>query len=518
MQTAPETIGGYKVIRELGRGAMGTVYLAYQDSLGRDLAIKLMANEFVRDEEFVERFRREGKIAARLRHPNIVQVYDFSDRDGLYYIAMEYLGSRTLKCYIRERGRVQVEDAVRLCDQLLAALDHAHSQGITHRDIKPANVMVTDGGDAALTDFSIAHMKSASKLTQTGSVLGTPEYMAPEQFEGKADGRSDLYATGVILYEMLTGFSPFHADTIAEIMKKQLFTAPDPPTHVDFTIPESVSQVVVKSLAKNPEERYQTAAEMRQALRSAMIAAGSTHSVAAPIPAELKAIRMEAPKPQPEAAVKSCEACGKPVNKQRFCPGCGHDTTRPVKAPEPVVIPERRVHPPTPVPAPVVHTQPPPGPVRLDLRDSGSQVSKPAPTPAPAPSPPPPLVREREQVLLAPDPVPPPNPPPPPMIAVIPRKGVVHFLEDQGMAILGWASGGCFLFIAPLMKFNNSFTQTLACGGVVGMVFLLPASFALSIFFFFRRAAPMRVAAPFCVAAGLLMALLMVLFHLVQNT
>ena len=536
---------------------MGTVYLAYQDSLGRDLAIKLMANEFVRDEEFVERFRREGRIAARLRHPNIVQVYDFSDRDGLYYIAMEYLGSRTLKCYIRERGRVGVEDAARLCDQLLAALDHAHAQGIVHRDIKPANVMVTDGGDAALTDFSIAQMKSASKLTQTGSVLGTPEYMAPEQFEGKADGRADLYATGVILYEMLTGFSPFHAETIAEIMKKQLFTAPDPPTLVDFTIPESVSQVVVKSLAKNPDERYQTAAEMRQALRTAMSAAGSTASVARPIPTELKAIRVEAQKqPVEPATSKTCAACGKVVNQQRFCPGCGHDTARPARSAEaqsvspgpatlgrerrgrgstlpvtpagstppppaaPVPVAASPVAPSPPPKTPVVAT-PPSTPVRLDLRaDSDSQVIRPSPpSSVPAPAPPPPSQeserRQRAEISLAPDPA-------PPLETQVAsgkagRNAAVRFFEDQGTAILGWASLGCFFLVGPLILVNNSLTQMFACGGVLGMVLLLPASTILSIFLFFRRASPLRVAAPFCVAAGLLIALFTVFFHLVRS-
>jgi serine/threonine protein kinase len=455
---------------------MGTVYLAYQDNLGRELAIKLMAPEFVRDEEFIERFRREGRIAAKLRHPNIVQVYDFCDREGLYFIAMEYLGSRTLKNYVQDHGRVPVDDAVRLCDQLLAALDHAHRQGVVHRDIKPANVMVTDANDAALTDFSIALMKSASKLTQTGSVLGTPEYMAPEQFEGKTDARSDLYATGVILYEMLTGFSPFHADTIAEIMKKQLFTAPDAPSAVDFTIPEPISQVVVKSLAKNPDERYQTASDMRAAMRDALSSAGSNSSVAAPIPAELRALRVK------ETAVEP--------------------------APPPVVEARRTSDVPTPV------KQTPPPPRKLDLRANGDP-----PSIVIKPSPPPPLetatdkkklvppvtiapvAPERKQVTLAPDPIP-----------LTPVKnsssrtnaGLFGFVEDEGTTIVALAGIASLALMLPASHWSNELVRTLATGGFLGVMFLLPASVFLSIFLFFRRASLVRILAPFGVAVGLL--------------
>ena len=459
---------------------MGTVYLAYQDNLGRELAIKLMAPEFVRDEEFIERFRREGRIAAKLRHPNIVQVYDFCDREGLYFIAMEYLGSRTLKNYMQDNGRVQVEDAVRLCDQLLAALDHAHRQGIVHRDIKPANVMVTDGNDAALTDFSIAQMKSASKLTQTGSVLGTPEYMAPEQFEGKTDSRSDLYATGVILYEMLTGFSAFHADMIAEIMKKQLFSAPDPPTVVDFTIPEPISQVVVKSLAKNPDERYQTASDMRAAMRHALSSAGSNSSVAAPIPAELRALRVK------ETAVEPAP---------------------------PAVAEARRA---SDAPAPVKQsTSPPP---KLDLRANGdppSIVIKPSPPPPletgsdkKKPIPPvkvaPPALPERKQVSLAPEPM-----PAPPAEETLTRAngGFFGFIEDEGTTIVALAGIASLALMLPASHWTNELVRTLATGGFLGVMFLLPASVFLSIFLFFRRASLMRVLAPFGVAVGLLIGL-----------
>lgn len=522
MQTAPETIGGYKVIRELGRGAMGTVYLAFQESLGRDLAIKLMAPEFTRDTEFVERFRREGRIAARLRHPNIVQVYDFCDRDGLYYIAMEYLGSRTLKSLVRDKGRVPVAESARLTDQLLAALEHAHSQGITHRDIKPANVMVTDAGDAALTDFSIAHMKSASKLTQTGSVLGTPEYMAPEQFEGKSDLRSDLYATGVILYEMLTGFSPFHADTIAEVMKKQLFVAPDPPAVVDFTIPEAISQVVVKALAKDPAERYQTATEMRHALREALrITAGTTPSQIGPPPTPAPAVTappppvaVVAPRTADPATGKSCPACGKIVQNQRFCPGCGQDTTRPAKkvAAEPQATPT-----PAPTASPVspVETREPEKsvaargelPPRLDLRPSDSLSGRnplpekvPAVAPSPSPTPaPPPVARVKPVQSLAPDPV-------PVMPQEPPRRsgGLLGFVDDQGTNILALSGAGCILLIAPAKFLGyGAVTGHLLMGGVLGSLCLMAFSIVLAFFLGVRGAGGARILAPLLISIGL---------------
>ncbi|MFN8611501.1 MAG: serine/threonine-protein kinase [Vulcanimicrobiota bacterium] len=276
--SAPETVCGYKVLEELGRGAMGTVYLAVQENLGRKLAIKVMSKDYAHDAEFIARFKREGMIAARLRHPNVVQVYDAAIHDGIPYIAMEYLGSRTMKCLMSDSGRVPVAEAVRLTEQLLDALDHAHRQGIIHRDIKPANIMITDAGDAALTDFSISYLASAGALTQTGTALGTPEYMAPEQLDGRHGEGSDIYAVAIILYEMLTGISPFRADSISAVMKKQLFSVPEAPCTLDFEIPEGISNVVMRGLSKEPAARYQHALEMKQALREAMAGTGKVSS------------------------------------------------------------------------------------------------------------------------------------------------------------------------------------------------------------------------------------------------
>jgi serine/threonine protein kinase len=296
MAALPESIGEYKVVKELGRGAMGVVYLAIHPSLGREMAIKVMARELASDPEFLERFRREGEMAAKLRHPHIVQVFDFAQRDGLFFIAMEYLGASTLKDLLQESGQQPVARACEILDQLLSALASAHAKGIVHRDIKPANVMLTDEGSIALTDFSVAHMKESSKLTQTGAVLGTPEYMAPEQFEGSWDHRSDLYSAGILLYELLTGFSPFRCNTITEVMRKQLLTVPDPPSAVDFTLPEAISQVVARSLEKDPEARYQSADEMRKAVQAAL---------AQPTPAVQTAREAPVLTPEPIAAAPS---------------------------------------------------------------------------------------------------------------------------------------------------------------------------------------------------------------------
>lgn len=268
----PEMIGHYHILRELGRGAMGTVYLARQESLGRDLAIKVLGPEFTRDKEFVARFKREGLISARLRHPNIVQVFDFSDRDGLYYIAMEYVGPSNLQQYIRQRGgKLGLGEAVRLTAQLLSALECAHERGVTHRDVKPANVLMSPENDAVLTDFSIASMQDAQRLTQTGAMVGTPDYMAPEQFDAKnVDKRSDLYAVGIVLYEMLTGRRPFEGDTVSSVMKAQLMQKPQPPIELEPTIPPSISDLILKAMEKQAELRFESAAEMRKALLEAV--------------------------------------------------------------------------------------------------------------------------------------------------------------------------------------------------------------------------------------------------------
>lgn len=266
----PQQIGPYKIVGELGRGSMGTVYLASQESLGRQIALKLLGPEFTRDEEFLERFRREGRTGASLRHPNIVQVFDLGEAQGLYYIAMEYGGSKDLKSVLQHQGgRLPMETALRYAREILSALDHAHSKGIVHRDVKPANIIVSDEDHAILTDFSVAQMKMASRLTQTGAAVGTPEYMSPEQFEGQGiDGRCDQYALGIILYEMLTGVQPFHGETVASVMKAQLFNIPPAPKTLNPNIPDAINAAIMRSLEKDSAKRFPDANQMSLALQS----------------------------------------------------------------------------------------------------------------------------------------------------------------------------------------------------------------------------------------------------------
>lgn len=265
-----QSLGNYRLVREIGRGSMGTVYLAHQESLGRDLAIKVLPAELTREADFLERFKREARIAASLRHPNIIQVFDAAESDGCHYLVMEYLGGRDLRECLQPGVPYGVEATLKLIDQVLSALQHAHEHGVVHRDVKPANVLVAENGMVTLTDFSIAHCRDSVRLTRTGMMVGTPEYMAPEQFEGEGvDARADLYATGVILYEMLTGVQPFRGQTTPEVMKAHLFKRPQPPGELNREVSPAVSDVVMRALEKDREIRYASAGEMREALKQA---------------------------------------------------------------------------------------------------------------------------------------------------------------------------------------------------------------------------------------------------------
>ncbi|MEW6283881.1 MAG: protein kinase, partial [Candidatus Eremiobacterota bacterium] len=270
--TSEERIGNYRLIREIGRGSMGTVYLAHQESLARDLAIKVLPPEFTRDPEFVQRFQREARIAGNLRHPNIVRVIDFAQDpvQGLYYIVMEYLAGTDLREILQSGTPLGVSRSTAVMSQILDALAHAHAHGVVHRDVKPANVVVGPDDQVTLTDFSIAHIKDSTKLTQTGMMVGTPEYMSPEQFEGLGvDARSDLYACGVLLYEMLTGVQPFRGQTTPEVMKAHLFKRPPSPREVNPEVGEALGAVVMKALEKDADDRWSSAMEMRQAMQEA---------------------------------------------------------------------------------------------------------------------------------------------------------------------------------------------------------------------------------------------------------
>jgi eukaryotic-like serine/threonine-protein kinase len=254
--------GRYRIIRKLGAGGMANVYLAEDQELGRRVAIKILNERHANDDQFVERFRREAKNAAGLSHPNIVSIYDRGEAEGTYYIAMEYLDGRSLKELIVGRGPAPVHVAIDYTRKILDALRFAHRNGIVHRDIKPHNVIVDAEGRVKVTDFGIARA-GTSQMTEVGSIIGTAQYLSPEQAKGApVDQTSDLYSVGIVLYELLTGKVPFTGDSPVEIAMKHISAIPEPPSSIRPDIPEDLDLVVLRALAKTPEERYPSAEEM----------------------------------------------------------------------------------------------------------------------------------------------------------------------------------------------------------------------------------------------------------------
>jgi beta-lactam-binding protein with PASTA domain/predicted Ser/Thr protein kinase len=254
--------GRYKVVRKLGTGGMANVYLAEDQELGRRVAIKMLDDRHSQDEQFVERFRREAKNVAGLSHPNIVSIYDRGEAEGTYYIAMEYLEGRNLKELLVQRGPTPLPVAIDYTRQILAAVGFAHRNGIVHRDIKPHNVVVAPDGRLKVTDFGIARSGS-SQMTETGSIIGTAQYLSPEQAKGApVTPASDIYSVGIVLYEMLTGSVPFTGDTPLEIAMKHLSATPEPPSAQRPEVPHELDSIVLRALAKDPADRYQSAEEM----------------------------------------------------------------------------------------------------------------------------------------------------------------------------------------------------------------------------------------------------------------
>ena len=255
--------GRYLITRKLGSGGMANVYLAQDQELGRRVAIKILDDRHASDEQFVERFRREAQNAAGLSHPNIVSIYDRGESEGTYYIAMEYVEGRTLKELIVARGPSPIGIAIDYTRQILSALRFAHRNGIVHRDIKPHNVIVDGDGRVKVMDFGIARAGAASQMTEAGSIIGTAQYLSPEQARGApVDQTSDLYSTGIVLYELLTGSVPFTGETPVEIAMKHLSQTPDPPSTHRPEVPRDLDYVVLRALAKDPADRYHSAEEM----------------------------------------------------------------------------------------------------------------------------------------------------------------------------------------------------------------------------------------------------------------
>jgi beta-lactam-binding protein with PASTA domain/tRNA A-37 threonylcarbamoyl transferase component Bud32 len=265
---APETVidQRYQIVARIGSGGMADVYCAQDLQLGRKVALKLLYRRFAEDEEFVERFRREASAAAGLQHANVVGVYDRGEWDGTYYIAMEYLEGRSLKQLIVDTGPLAPLAAVDIAEQILKAARFAHRRGVIHRDIKPHNVIIDEEDRAKVTDFGIARA-GASDMTETGSIMGTAPYLSPEQAQGHAvSARSDLYAIGIVLYEMLAGRVPFYGESAVTIALKQVTEAPVPPSAYNAAVTPELDAVVLRALEKDPEHRFADADEFIAAL------------------------------------------------------------------------------------------------------------------------------------------------------------------------------------------------------------------------------------------------------------
>jgi len=266
-----ERIGPYELLEKLGEGAMGEVWRAHQSSLNRMIALKLLPSHRESDEMAVRRFRQEGQTAARLKHDNIVSVYDAHVDEPPYYIAMEFLEGQSLSDIIAQQGRLPPDQAVAIISQVCAGLEHAHEHGVIHRDIKPANVIVSATGRATITDFGIARATDQTRMTATGATFGTPDYMSPEQAKGlPVDHRTDLYSAGAMLFEALTGRPPFAGGGPLTVMNRIVNDPPPAPRGFYADISPALEMVVLKALAKDPRDRFQSGTEMAQALEAAL--------------------------------------------------------------------------------------------------------------------------------------------------------------------------------------------------------------------------------------------------------
>lgn len=261
----------YEIIRSIGEGGMANVYLAHDIILNRDVAVKILRGDLANDEKFVRRFQREAISSSSLNHPNIVEMYDVGEDDGKYFIVMEYIEGKTLKSLIKRRGALTLPEVIDIMLQLTSGIAHAHESYIIHRDIKPQNVMILEDGTVKITDFGIAMALNSNELTQTNSVMGSVHYLPPEQANGTgATIKSDIYSLGILMFELLTGKLPFKGENAVEIAIKQMRDSIPSVVEMNEDIPQSIENVILKACAKNPKNRYNSALEMHEDIKTAL--------------------------------------------------------------------------------------------------------------------------------------------------------------------------------------------------------------------------------------------------------
>ena len=351
-------LGNYRVLAPVGQGGMARVYRAHQENLDREVAIKVLPPWFAADRSFVERFNLEARLVARLSHPNIVTVHDADEQNGNLYIVMQLVDGGTLKNrtdHLRSQRRVMdVTEATRIYSQLASALNYAHEAGIIHRDIKPVNVLMDRSGRPILSDFGIAKAMAGGnneQLTRPGAGVGTPEYMSPEQCHGKSvDARTDIYALGVMLFETLTGRTPFTGDNYPALAHSHIYEQPPLPSVLNPLIQPPVEKVIMTALQKNPQMRYQSASAMAAALEQAVMASKnvsfsmnniygalpSAPRMTPPItgmsgkarayPTQIASAICRTCQSRNKLNMKFCTRCGSPLN---YCPACGNQNPAP---------------------------------------------------------------------------------------------------------------------------------------------------------------------------------------------
>jgi len=427
-----QALGKYEVRGTLGRGAMGVVYDGWDPLIARRVAIKavrLPEHPEPETEEEIARFRREAQAAGRLSHPNIVAVYDYGETSDLAYIVMEFVDGTTLKHLLDRQERFAIADTARIMQDVLSGLQFSHGRGVVHRDIKPANVILTSAGQAKIADFGIARIESSS-MTQAGTVLGTPAYMSPEQFMGQVvDARTDIYSTGVLLYQLLTGERPFEGSMTA-IMHKVLNTDPPPPSQLAVTSPVPLDAVVRRAMSKRPEDRYPSAAAFGEAITAALAARPAAMPPEPEAEATLVSVPVR-PSSAPAAAAVSppqsaAKRSGMPLVIAAAVAGIavlatgGWFVLRPVPATKVAdVQPSGGSAPPSTQPAPALSTQaaPPPSAATSTAPAPLRQAANPSPTgeaAAPAPAAAPPTKAAAVPPATSPSPpIAPPSPAPP---------------------------------------------------------------------------------------------------------